>query len=88
MSSDNGYQVLPVDDRPEEWGIFYYQGDNNEPACPARNARMIESNPIAAILKAHRIDKRDRTEYGVYVGEECLRAAELTMAEYLSGREW
>jgi hypothetical protein len=85
VSADNGFTILPLDDRPEYWGIFYYQGDGDFTTALSIDAREVIANPITAILKAHKMQKQERTEYGVYVSDECLSAALLTMADYLSG---
>jgi len=84
MSADNGFAILSLDDKPEYWGIFYYSGETDSTTALSKDARDVLANPITAILKAHRMQKQERTEYGVYVSEECLTAAFLTMSDYLS----
>jgi hypothetical protein len=66
MSADDGYAVARLDQKDDEWGIFHYIGDDTSLFTRER-ALSTYSNPIHAILEAHRVNDKSPTEYGVYV---------------------
>ena len=71
MSADNGYIVARLDQKEDEYGIFYYSGDNDKPFT-RENAERTYTNPVHAILEAHKIQASEKTEYGVNVRPSVL----------------
>lgn len=75
MSADNGYTVAKVEDAPG-YGIFYWQGVHWGNTLESR-AAGIYSDPVAAVLAAHRLDQgMAATEYGVHLSDEVREACE------------
>jgi hypothetical protein len=77
MSADNGYTVSLVYREPNRFGIFYESAsvDHGGIWYTSENAERVYSNPIAAIVAAHRLNDESPTEYGVYVNSLVLSLA-------------
>jgi len=78
MSADNGYEVGKVLDAPGNYGVYYYSGDGTY-SFTHSNADQVLGSAIHAILRAHRLQHVNSTEYGVFVDTPVLLDAE---------REW
>lgn len=73
MSADNGYIVSHLDQFHEEYGIFHYwASDEDEPTYTQERAIATYTNPIHAILEAHKLERDSHTEYGVSVRAHVL----------------
>jgi hypothetical protein len=77
MSADNGYIVSKLHDQ-DEYGVFYESGSADYPpeAYSFNNALEVYTDPVAAVIAAHERNRRNTTEYGVYVNgaviKDCL----------------
>lgn len=71
MSADNGLLVVKLNDS-DNYGIFHYMGEHS-PAKLTRHARQVYSEPVAAIIAAHELQRTERTEYGVHVDKNVLQ---------------
>jgi hypothetical protein len=90
MSADNGYTVAEVNDRPGQYGIFYWMGDADY-ACVYERAVVVTPAPWPytkrhvydsveeAIMNAHRLNVKEPTEYGVTVEPRLLTGGRVAL---------
>ena len=71
MSADDGFIVSRLSQPEDEYGIFYYMGEDPN-RFTRDNARRTYSNPVHAILAAHKLQAEEMTEYGVSVRTHVL----------------
>jgi hypothetical protein len=72
MSADNGYVVSRLAQLQDEYGIYYYGSAGLVFECTRENATATYTNPLHAILAAHKLNAAVPTEYGVRVQTHVL----------------
>lgn len=81
MSADNGLYVAHVENTMDRYGIWHYFASMDDyPPALVDNAYEIFDHPLKAIIAAHRLQKSEQTEYGVYVTVQVLYDAEHSLA--------
>jgi hypothetical protein len=78
MSQDNYTYVGPVLMEEGKFGVWT-NCNASEENFPEGKPDEIFTNPLKAIIAAHRAERNDPTEYGVAFGKGVLEAAEMAL---------